>query len=80
MPITNGGLGVAFFWPFSAERFFAPIQVIQVSPIGISRFLSARGLAVVWSEFAWVWLPLIGASVTALAARRLALAEEKSMR
>ena len=56
---TNGGYGIAFLWPFSAERFFAPFQVIEVSPIGVSRFLSARGIAVFASELLWVWLPAV---------------------
>jgi inner membrane protein len=56
---TNGGFGIAFLWPFSNERFFAPYQVIEVSPIGISRFLSSRGLSVLESELLWVWAPCI---------------------
>ena len=56
---TNGGLGIAFLWPFSSQRFFAPVQVIQVSPIGISRFFSPRGLSVLISEIIWVWIPCI---------------------
>ena len=56
---TNGGLGIAFLWPWSTERFFAPMQVIQVSPIGISRFLSSRGVSVLISEFVWVWIPCL---------------------
>lgn len=67
---TNGGLGIAFLWPFSAERFFAPLQVIEVSPIGVSRFLSQRGVAVMWSEFVWVWVPLMMAAVAFAVARR----------
>jgi inner membrane protein len=54
--LTNGGLGIAFFWPFSGERYFFPWQPIQVSPIGIS-FFSNRGLAVIRSELIWIWLP-----------------------
>jgi inner membrane protein len=54
---TNGGLGVAMWWPVSTERIFAPWRVIEVSPIGISRFLTERGLAVLQSEFVWIWLP-----------------------
>jgi inner membrane protein len=68
---TNGGLGIAFLWPWSAERFFAPIQVIQVAPIGLSRFLSPRGAAVLRSEFMWVWLPLMGTAIAAAASRFL---------
>jgi len=56
---TNGGLGIAFLWPWSTQRFFAPIQVIQVSPIGVSRFLSSRGVSVLISEIIWVWIPCL---------------------
>jgi inner membrane protein len=54
---TNGGLGVAFFSPFDRTRYFFPWQPIEVSPIGASRFFTARGLAVIVSEVRWVWLP-----------------------
>lgn len=54
---TNGGLGVALLAPMSDQRFFMPWQVIQVSPLSISRVLSGRGLEVIWSEMLWVWLP-----------------------
>src|SRR5262245_6682515 len=47
--LTDGGLGVALFWPLSSERFFFPWQPIPVSPIG-PRFFSARGLRVVLVE------------------------------
>jgi len=57
---TNGGLGIAFLWPWKDERYFAPFRVIEVAPIGLSRFLSPRGLAVLYSEFLWVWLPCLG--------------------
>lgn len=69
---TNGGLGIAFLWPFSAERFFAPFQPIEVAPLGLARFLSARGLAVIRSELLWVWLPFFGTATLMLAWRRLA--------
>jgi inner membrane protein len=53
---TNGGLGVAFLWPFWEERYFAPVQMIQVSPIGRA-FFSEYGLRVLLSELVWVWTP-----------------------
>jgi inner membrane protein len=53
---TNGGLGVAFFSPFSNARYFFPLRPIGVSPIGAG-FLSARGLEVLLNEIQWVWLP-----------------------
>jgi inner membrane protein len=55
--MTNGGLGVAFFAPFSDDRYFFPWQPIVVSPISIDEFFGPRGLRVMWSELGWVWLP-----------------------
>jgi inner membrane protein len=57
--LTDGGLGVAFFAPFDNTRYFLPWTPIRVSPIGISRFFSHRGLAVVKSELVWVWVPTL---------------------
>lgn len=56
--LTNGGHGIALLWPFSDARFFAPWQPIAVSPISVTRFLSARGLHVLASEVMVVWAPL----------------------
>jgi inner membrane protein len=64
--VTNGGLGVAFFSPFSNHRYFFPFRPIEVSPIGIRPFFSARGIDVLASEAFWIWLP--SAVLTALAA------------
>jgi inner membrane protein len=55
--MTNGGLGVAFFSPFDTTRYFLPWRPILVSPIGVARFFSPRGLAILQSELAWIWLP-----------------------
>jgi len=55
--MTDGGLGVAFFAPFDNTRIFFPWRPIQVSPIGLSAFLSTRGLSVVLSELVWVGVP-----------------------
>jgi inner membrane protein len=55
--LTDGGLGVAFFSPFDETRYFFPFRPIEVSPIGLGRFFSKRGLEVVASELLWVWLP-----------------------
>lgn len=57
--MTDGGLGVAFFAPFSNKRYFFPWTPIHVSPIGISRFFSERGLAVLRSELLWICLPTL---------------------
>ncbi|MDR2926201.1 MAG: metal-dependent hydrolase [Azoarcus sp.] len=65
--LTNGGLGVAIFWPFSDARYFFPWQPIQVSPISPKVFfMTERGLRVILSELRWVWLPLL---LVALACR-----------
>jgi inner membrane protein len=56
--LTNGGLGVALFAPFSNERYFFPWRPVEVSPIGFG-FFSQRGFAVILSEFIWIWLPAI---------------------
>ncbi|MBL8949241.1 MAG: metal-dependent hydrolase, partial [Myxococcaceae bacterium] len=56
--LTTGGLGCALAWPFSSERFFAPVRPIPVAPIGLG-MLSARGLQVVVVElvmFAPLWV------------------------
>jgi inner membrane protein len=57
--MTDGGLGIAFFSPFDLQRYFLPWRPIHVSPIGIGRFFSARGLRILWSEILWVWLPIL---------------------
>jgi inner membrane protein len=69
--ITNGGLGVALWWPWSSERFFAAWQVIEVSPLSLSRVFSARGLAVLQSELLWVWLPAVLVATALLALRNM---------
>ena len=56
--MTNGGRGIALLSPFSNERFFLPWTPIEVSPLGVERFLGPRGIAVIKSEVVWIWLPL----------------------
>lgn len=55
--MTDGGLGVAIFSPFNNNRFFLPWTPIRVSPMGVTRFFTHRGLAVIPSELLWIWLP-----------------------
>ena len=55
--MTNGGLGISFFSPFSNQRYFLKWRPIDVSPIGIYGFFSDGGLHVLRSELQWVWLP-----------------------
>ncbi len=62
--LTNGGLGVAFLSPFDLHRYFFRWRPIRVSPFTAARFLSLRGLHVLWSEILCLWTP--GAIVGAL--------------
>jgi inner membrane protein len=55
--MTDGGLGVAFFSPFDNRRYFLPWTQIRVSPIGLTRFFTHRGLALFQTEVLWIWLP-----------------------
>ena len=55
--LTTGGLGVAWFWPFSEARHFFPWRVIRVSPLSLQRLLSPAGREVIASELWVVWLP-----------------------
>ena len=68
---TNGGYGVALWWPFFVERLFAPWQVIEVSPLSLRRVFSAKGLAVLQSELRWIWLPALVVCSTLWLLRRL---------
>jgi len=55
--LTDGGLGVALFWPLNKRRYFFPFRPIRVSPIGMAA-LGRRGMQSLLSEVYWVWLPL----------------------
>jgi inner membrane protein len=70
---TNGGLGIALWWPFSEQRLFFPFQVIEVSPFSLRRVFGADGHRVLGSELLWVWLPsfMLGAAMAVF--RKLAL-------
>lgn len=69
--LTDGGLGVAFFAPFSNARYFFPWRPLVVSPIGVAEFFSLWGLEVIKSEFVWLWLPACALMLCAWGWRRL---------
>ena len=75
---TDGGLGIAFFSPFSNARYFLPWRPIAVSPIGVAAFFSERGLNVLRSEFKCIWLPSGLFAFLALAVRRRWIASSHS--
>ena len=64
--MTNGGLGVAAFWPFDQTRYFCDWRPIRVSPFGLKGLLSQRGLSVMLSELRWVWAPCLAVIAAAL--------------
>lgn len=68
--LTDGGLGVALYWPLSEARVFFPYRPIAVSPIGVASFFSARGWAVLQSELVWVGLPVLALGVALRVWRR----------
>ncbi len=80
--LTDGGLGVALFWPFSSGRFFAPFRPIHVAPFSLTRLFSARGVVVFASELRWVWLPCaaLGALLASVRRRRQCVISTSSAR
>jgi inner membrane protein len=72
--LTDGGLGVAFFSPFDHTRYFLPWRPIAVSPLSVTRFFSASGLAVMKSEALWLGAPsaLLWAAARVTSPRRRA--------
>jgi inner membrane protein len=69
--MTNGGMGVAFFSPFSTTRYFLPWRPIHVSPIGFHFSEDARILRLLASEFHYIWLPVLGIVFLSRLGRRL---------
>ena len=67
--LTNGGHGVALFWPFSDARIFSPGQVVEVPPLTLQRLMSQRGAAVALLELQWIWLPAVAVCGALIAAR-----------
>ena len=55
--LTDGGLGIALFWPFDLTRYFAPWTPIPVSPIGLG-YLSPYGMYVAATELV-LFAPLL---------------------
>jgi len=75
--LTNGGLGVAFLWPLTNERYFFPWNVVEVSPLGLKRFFGAKGLSVLKSEFVYIWLPCLSLSLCLMGIKNLKLNQRK---
>lgn len=55
---TTGGAGSMLLWPFTTERFLAPVfRILPAAPLGL-RFLGSRGLEVALRE-AVLFSPLL---------------------
>jgi len=67
---TDAGLGVAFFWPWSTERFLFDFRPVEAAPLSARRFFDGRGWEVFQSELLWVWAPLVSVSLLGLLVRR----------
>jgi inner membrane protein len=63
---TNGGYGIALLSPFSNERYFFPVQPLEVSTLSIRRFFQGQGIGVLISELQWVWLPCLALFILGL--------------
>ena len=59
--MTNGGMGVALFWPFNLQRYFAPWRPIPVVPLG-GRLFSVHGVSLMMHE-TLLFLPLFVVAV-----------------
>lgn len=68
----RNGLGIPFFWPFDATRYFFPFTPVAMSPLG-THFFSERGLAVFLSEIWWIWIPSLVFAVVAVSVRQIAV-------
>jgi len=68
--MTRGGGGIAFFAPVDNTRYSLPWKVIEVSPLSVSRFFTARGVEIMESEALWVWIPATVFALACLMIRR----------
>ena len=57
--LTDGGKGIALFWPLDDERMFAPFRPIEVSPILLRGFENGKLPLVLLSELIWLIGPAI---------------------
>jgi inner membrane protein len=69
--LTDAGLGVGFFVPFSDERYFFPWRPLLTSPLQPLAFFDAHGLAILLNEASYVWLPVAIGLLCLIAGRAL---------
>jgi len=61
--MTNGGLGIAFFAPFTNDRYFLPWRPIPVAPMSLGGLLNPRSSRVIRAEAELLWIFTVGASI-----------------
>lgn len=74
--MTNGGLGVAFFWPFACQRYFFSWRPIQVSPLSAGRFMG-KFMPILRTETLWLLLPCAALLFADAGIRALSRSREK---
>jgi inner membrane protein len=73
---SRHGLGIPFFWPVDATRYFFPFTPVAMSPLG-THFFSGRGLSVLLNEIWWIWIPALIFAAVALFLRRALMREKE---
>ena len=61
--MTDGGLGVAFFAPFTNDRYFLPWRPIPVAPLSLEGLMTSRGVRVLRVEAELFWTFTLGAAI-----------------
>ncbi len=61
--MTSGGLGVAFFAPFTNTRYFLPWRPIPVAPMSLEGLLNLRGSRVIHAEAKLFSIFTLGAAI-----------------
>ncbi len=61
--LTDAGLGVGFFIPFTQERYFFPWRPVMTASLNPATFWSPKNLEILFNEIAYVWMPLAGVSM-----------------
>ncbi len=69
--LTDGGLGIAFFSPFSNERYFFDFRPVRVSAISVQRFFAGNWTGLLAIELRWIWLPALVLGAAGIAVGRL---------
>lgn len=78
--LTNGGLGVAFFWPLTSQRYFFPYRPVEASPLSVAKFFTESGLQVLQNEAVYIWLPCGTLAMIAMIRRKMRTSSARAAR